>query len=125
MNIKVPALQYSIQVFLDHAYQHACLRVGILQQNLERRNEAVKKFTKMVDDSVFAIRSENSSKLFWANIFSSAFIVDSFVYGGAYVLYMYIEKKLDSTPRRIIVAFLGISAVLLLFTMVLMNFQVL
>jgi uncharacterized membrane protein required for colicin V production len=56
--------------------------------------------------------------------FSSAFILNSVLYGVAYILYMHIEDKLDSIPRRIIIVCLGVSAVLLLLFMVLMNHQV-
>ncbi len=120
----VPALFYSIQTFLDHGYRFAYLRLEVQQQCLNRRNKAIKQFVRMVDNSFFQITSEDSKKLFRANFFSAAFIIDSIAYGAAYLLYMYIENKLDSVPRQFIVAFLGVSGFLLLFFMVVMNFQI-
>ena len=120
----LPMLYYTIQTYLDHAYKHAYLRLGIQQQDMHKRTTAIRSFTRLIDHSFFQITSENGKKLSRANFFSAAFIADSFTYGAAYLLYMFIEKKLDSVPRYIIVSFLGVSGLLVLFFMVFMNTQI-
>jgi uncharacterized membrane protein required for colicin V production len=114
----------SIQTFLDHTYKHKYLRREVQQLCRFRQNNAIQEFIKMVNNSFFEITSEDQKKLCRANFFSGAFIINSIFYGIAYLLYMYIEEKLDSKPRIIIVIFLGVSGLLLLGFMVHMNSQI-
>lgn len=116
----VQTLYYSIGIYLNHAYKNAYLR-QCLKQDRETRDKAIENFISLIDQRFFQRATGAQMQLSNSNLFSAFFILDSFLYGAAYILYMFIEGKLDSIPRYIIVTMLGTSALLLLSFMVLMN----
>jgi hypothetical protein len=118
------AIVFSIQTYLNHAYKYAYLRLKLQQENFDIRNNAIEEFIKIVHYNFCEITSEDKTKLWRANFFSGSFITNLIFYDIAYIILMSIERKLDSTPRALIVIFLGLSGLVLLGFMVYMNNQI-